>query len=97
MSFSYIAGVWDIYVDDMESVAASGNIGSAISQISTLYAGRLFCDYDGVMFIQNTDSEVHRVKLVPLSDTSFTANTEVNSSYVGHPDGSLTFCLAIGG
>ncbi|MEG2431477.1 MAG: hypothetical protein RSB25_07465 [Acinetobacter sp.] len=94
MSFSQIAGVWSIYVDDMETPVATGNIGAALSQVLTTYSGKLIGDYDGVMFIQNIDNIPHRIKLVPESATSFTANVEDNSTFLVHEDGSLTFCLS---
>jgi len=94
MSFSQIAGVWSIYVDDFETPVATGNIGAALSQFLELYSGKLTGDYDGVMFIQNIDNIPHRIKLVPESATSFTANTEDNPTFLVHEDGSLTFCLA---
>lgn len=94
MSFSQIAGVWSIYVDDMETPVATGNIGAALSQVLTTYSGKLIGDYDGVMFIQNIDNIPHRIKLVPESATSFTANVEDNPTFLVHEDGSLTFCLA---
>lgn len=94
MSFSQIAGVWSIYVDDFETPVATGNIGSALSQVLTAYSGKLIGDYDGVMFIQNTDNIPHRMKLAPESATSFIANTEENPTFTVHDDGSLTFCLS---
>ncbi|WP_298065450.1 hypothetical protein [uncultured Acinetobacter sp.] len=94
MSFSQIAGAWSIYVDDFEMPVATGNIGAALSQLLELYSGKLTGDYDGVMFIQNIDNIPHRIKLVPESATSFTANTEDNPTFLVHEDGSLTFCLA---
>lgn len=94
MSFSVIAGVWSIYVDDFETPVATGNIGSALSQVLTAYSGKLIGDYDGVMFIQNTDNIPHRMKLAPESATSFIANTEENPTFTVHDDGSLTFCLS---
>lgn len=94
MSFSQIAGAWNIYVDDFETPTASGNIGPALSQLLGLYSGKLTGDYDGVMFIQNIDNIPHRLKFVPVSATSFTANVEDNPTFIVHDDGSLTFCLA---
>ncbi|WP_336938948.1 hypothetical protein [Acinetobacter modestus] len=94
MSFSVIAGVWSIYVDDFETPVATGNIGPALSQVLTVYSGKLIGDYDGVMYIQSTDTSNHRIKLEPLSGTSFTANTEDNPTFMEHEDGSLTFCLS---
>ena len=94
MSFSQIAGVWSIYVDDFETPTVSGNIGPALSQLLELYSGKLTGDYDGVMFIQNIDNIPHRLKFVPISATSFTANVEDNPTFIVHDDGSLTFCLA---
>jgi len=94
MSFSVIAGVWSIYVDDFETPVATGNIGPALSQVLTAYSGKLIGDYDGVMYIQSTDTSNHRIKLEPLSGTSFTANTEDNPTFMEHEDGSLTFCLS---
>jgi hypothetical protein len=41
MSFSVIAGVWSIYVDDFETPVATGNIGPALSQVLTVYSGKL--------------------------------------------------------
>ena len=94
MSFSVIAGVWSIYVDDFETPVATGNIGPALSQVLTVYSGKLIGDYDGVMYIQSTDTSNHRIKLEPISGTSFTANTEDNPTFMEHDDGSLTFCLS---
>ena len=94
MSFSQIAGAWSIYVDDFEMPVATGNIGAALSQLLELYSGKLTGDYDGVMFIQNIDNIPHRIKLVPESATSFTANVEDNPTFIVHDDGILTFCLA---
>lgn len=94
MSFSQIAGVWSIYVDDFETPVATGNIGPALSQVLTAYSGKLIGDYDGVMYIQSTDTSNHRIKLEPISGTSFTANTEDNPTFMEHEDGSLTFCLS---
>ncbi|ENX00875.1 hypothetical protein F900_01859 [Acinetobacter modestus] len=94
MSFSQIAGVWSIYVDDFETPVATGNIGPALSQVLTAYSGKLIGDYDGVMYIQSTDTSNHRIKLEPISGTSFTANTEDNPTFLEYEDGSLTFCLS---
>ncbi|MEG2264117.1 MAG: hypothetical protein RSC68_07165, partial [Acinetobacter sp.] len=91
MSFSAIAGVWSIYVDDMETPVATGNIGAALSQVISEFDGKLTGDYDGVMFIQNIDNIPHRIKLVPESATSFSPNTEDNPTFIEHEDGSLTF------
>jgi hypothetical protein len=46
------------------------------------------------MYIQSTDTSNHRIKLEPISGTSFTANTEDNPTFMEHEDGSLTFCLS---
>ena len=46
MSFSYIAGNWNIFVDDMQIPVATGSIGSALSQVLTQYSGKLTGDYD---------------------------------------------------
>ncbi len=94
MSFSQIAGVWSIYVDDLETSVATGNIGAALSQVLTVYDGKLVGDYDGVMYIQSTDTSNHRIKLGPISGTSYTANIEDNPTFIEHGDGSLTFCLS---
>ncbi len=94
MSFSAIAGVWSIYVDDFETSVATGNIGPALSQVLTAYSGKLTGSYDGVMYIQVTDNSNHRIKLEPVSGTSFTANSEYNPTFLEHEDGSLTFCLS---
>jgi len=94
MSFSQIAGVWSIYVDDFETPVATGNIVAALSQVISEFDGKLTGDYDGVMYIQSTDTSNHRIKLEPISGTSFTANTEDNPTFLEHEDGSLTFCLS---
>jgi len=81
MSFSQIAGVWSIYVDDFETPVATGNIVAALSQVISEFDGKLTGDYDGVMYIQSTDTSNHRIKLEPISGTSFTANTEDNPTF----------------
>lgn len=94
MSFSAIAGVWSIYVDDFETPVATGNIGPALSQVLTAYSGKLTGDYNGVMYIQSTDTSNHRIKLEPVSGASFTANSEDNPTFLEHEDVGLTFCLS---
>ena len=96
MSFSHIAGDWDIYIDDMATPVASGTIGVIVGQISLAFQNQITADYDGFLYIENIDTVPHRFKFVPKpnSNASFTANVEQNPTFLEHDDGSLTFCLA---
>ena len=96
MSFSYIAGDWNIFVDDMDTAAVSENIGAATSQLSSIYVNKITADYDGFMYIENIDTVPHRFKFVPKpnSNASFTANVEQNPTFMVYGDGSFSFCLA---
>lgn len=94
MSFSSISGRWSIFIDDMETPAVSNTIGSAISQLSLDYSGRIIFDYDGFVYIQNQENISHRLKFVPESETSFIPNSADNPSFMPYEDGSFSFCLA---
>ena len=91
MSFSHIAGDWDIYIDDMATPVASGTIGVIVGQISLAFH-QITADYDGFLYIENIDTVPHRFKFVPKpnSNASFTANVEQNPTFLEHDDGSLT-------
>lgn len=94
MSFSYIAGDWNIFVDDMDTAAVSENIGAATSQLASIYVNKITADYDGFMYIENIDNVPHRLKFDPISGASFTANMEQNPTFMAYEDGSFSFCLA---
>lgn len=93
MSFSYIAGVWDVYVDDMETPFATGNIGAVLSALSLAYLNRINADYDGVMMLENIDNVPHRLKFIPVSNTSYTPNLGDNPTFVDDGNGGFYFCL----
>jgi hypothetical protein len=93
MSFSYIAGVWDVYVDDMETPLATGNIGAVLSALSLAYLNRINADYDGVMMLENIDNVPHRLKFVPVSNTSYTPNLGDNPTFVDDGNGGFYFYL----
>lgn len=94
IAFSHLAGRWELYVNDMDNPFASGNIGAILGQFSLAYVNRILADYDGYVDMQNIDDVAYRIKFVPISDAFYTLNPDVvNSSFVEHEDGSLTFCL----
>lgn len=93
MSFSHIAGDWNIYMDDDATPTVTGGIGEALSQLLELYSGKLAGDYDGVMYIQNIDNIPHRLRCTPIFATSFTPNLEENPTFVADDNGGFYFCL----
>ncbi len=93
MSFSQIAGDWEIYIDDMDTPAVSGRIGQIVGQLSTIFANKIFADYDNFMLMQNLDTVPHRVKFTPIANTEYQANLPENPSFVADDNGSFYFCL----
>lgn len=96
MSFSHIAGDWDIYIDDMATPVASGTIGVIVGQISLAFQNQITADYDGFLYIENISNAPYRIKFVPVANTSFTANTDQNPTFMTNQDGGFSFCLAPG-
>ncbi|MEN8319760.1 hypothetical protein [Acinetobacter junii] len=94
MSFSQIAGEWDVFIDDMNTPVASGNIGTIVNQISLAFQNQITADYDGFLYIENISSNPFRIKFVPVANTNFTANTEQNPTFIANQDGGFSFCLA---
>ena len=92
--FNSIGGNWTIFIDDMDEPAASGSIGTVAGQLSLAFLDKISFDYDGFLFIQNTDNVPHRIKMIPISATSFDAESAEDPTFTVNIDGSITFCLA---
>lgn len=92
IDFEYISGTWQFFIDDLEEIYFEGLAGHFISEVTTDYPN-LHSDYDGYFWMENVDTQNHRVKMVPVDGTSY-LNVTNNPTFVKHEDGSLTFCLA---
>lgn len=88
--FPYIGGEWNIELDGVLYETHGASIGYFIR---STFSDILDCFDDGFMRLVNKDFLPHRIKFIPVQDTGYTA-PEDNPTFIAHPDGSLTFCLA---
>lgn len=88
--FPFIGGEWNIELDGVLYETHSASIGYFIR---STFSDILDCFDDGFMRLVNKDFLPHRIKFISVQDTGYTA-PEDNPTFIAHPDGSLTFCLA---
>lgn len=92
--FEDFRGNWNIEIDGVLHETRGDSVGYYISEnlagiLESVYAGQF------VLFLVNAKSQNLRIKLIPLSDDTYTyVPTENNPTLLEHEDGSLTFCLA---
>lgn len=92
IDFEYISGTWQFFIDDLEEMYFEGLASHLINELLIDYPN-LHSDYDGYFWMENVDTQNHRVKMVPVDGTSY-LNVTNNPTFVEHEDDSLTFCLA---
>lgn len=98
--FPYITGYWRFFVDgrliDGIPPQQSG-ANDLIYYLKTEYPEIYNGDFDGFFWVENLSDTPHRFEFVPVNDpevpNSFTPPSN-NPTFIEHPDGSLTFCLA---
>ncbi|WP_252727879.1 hypothetical protein [Acinetobacter sp. Ac_5812] len=88
--FGWFTGQWDVELDGVLHHTNGDNVPYFLR---SNFGDILETGDDGFMNIQNKDSNPHRFKFIPLSETEFTAPTN-NPTFLEHDDGSLTFCLS---
>ena len=96
VNFPYIEGNWRFYLDDFEFSVVTGLANDFTSYLNTEMVGKLRCDFDGFFWVENLDTQPHRIKMSPNNSEGaqfFTPPTD-NPTFVEHEDGSLTFCLS---
>lgn len=97
INFQHIEGDWHFYLDDFANEILLGGANDFTNYLNNEMSDKLAGDFDGFFWIENLDTQPHRIKMVPkISElpTVYPLPPLNNPTFLIQEDGSITFCLS---